>query len=112
MTRYSKLLRDPRWQKLKNTVLERDEYRCCACGDQESELHVHHGYYEHGRSPWDYESESLWTLCRACHGEAEVNRKRMIRLLGFVSPRLLVSDSMEGVARRYYARQFERAIGA
>ena len=30
-------------------------------------LHVHHSYYQKGRTPWDYPDEALQTLCWVCH---------------------------------------------
>ena len=41
---YEKLL-DPRWQKKRLEILNRDEFKCRSCGDDKSTLHVHHGYY-------------------------------------------------------------------
>lgn len=68
---YSEKLKDPRWQKLRLEVLERDGWACRNCGDKTETLHVHHTFYEFGKDPWDYDSASLWTLCEACHEEAE-----------------------------------------
>lgn len=71
-TEYSKKLRDPRWQKMRLKILERDEFTCQSCMDSESTLHVHHCYYNKGNDPWDYPYTSLVTLCEACH-EVETN---------------------------------------
>lgn len=70
MATYAQQLRDPRWQKRRLEVLERDEWACTHCGDDESELHVHHLRYAAGKKPWDYGPEDLRTLCRGCHEEA------------------------------------------
>ena len=64
---YSEKLRDPRWQKKRLRVLERDEWTCQGCGDSESTLHVHHRYYTKGAEPWEYPDGSLQTLCEDCH---------------------------------------------
>ena len=71
MSRYSQKFKDPRWQKLRLKVLERDGFKCRRCGDEKSELHIHHGYYKNGNDPWDYEMESLTTLCVDCHEKIE-----------------------------------------
>lgn len=70
-TSYSEKLRDPRWQKCRLKVLERDDFTCKKCGDKESTLHVHHKIYPDGLEPWDYEYKLLITLCEDCHQEEE-----------------------------------------
>lgn len=67
---YLSLLKDPKWQKKKNSILERDNYTCRFCGAKNKTLHVHHLYYTDDKSPWEYEDDSLITLCEDCH-EAE-----------------------------------------
>jgi hypothetical protein len=62
---YSEKLRDPRWQKKRLLVLERDGWKCTACGDDKTELHVDHTEY-HGE-PWEAPDECLQTLCKFCH---------------------------------------------
>lgn len=69
-TAYAAKLRDPRWQKVRLQVMERDEFICQFCGDANTTLNVHHLFYVRGRSPWEYPVESLLTLCEPCH-EAE-----------------------------------------
>lgn len=66
-SKYSKKLRDPRWQKMRLQIMGRDSWACILCGDATSTLNVHHEYYQHGFNPWDYPAESLLTLCEACH---------------------------------------------
>ena len=77
---YSEKLRDPRWQKLRLQVFERDGWRCLSCGDSTKTLAVHHKRYERGLEPWEYPLDSLMTLCEPCHQEeyewrAEVERQ-------------------------------------
>ncbi len=62
-----KRLRDPRWQKKRLEIMQRAEFACTMCGDEESTLNVHHGYYEQGFDPWAYPNETLWCLCEDCH---------------------------------------------
>lgn len=66
-TEYSEKLRDPRWQKTRLQVMERDSFTCQNCGDDKKTLNVHHCYYEFGKNPWEYEIASLLTLCEECH---------------------------------------------
>lgn len=64
---YSEKLRDPRWQKKRLRILERDEWKCCACSATEKNLQVHHLVYYKGNNPWDYSDDTLQTLCNDCH---------------------------------------------
>lgn len=64
---YWEKLKDPRWQKKRLDILNRDEFACLDCGDTESTLHVHHCLYRRGLEPWEYEDRELRTLCESCH---------------------------------------------
>jgi 5-methylcytosine-specific restriction endonuclease McrA len=66
---YIEKLRDPKWQKKRLKILERDNFKCRFCGDKEKTLHVHHTWYSRQRNPWEYEDDSLLTLCCDCHQE-------------------------------------------
>jgi hypothetical protein len=66
---YAEKLKDPRWQKLRLQIFERDEWECKRCGDNENTLVVHHLKYIPGREPWEYPPEILLTLCEECHSE-------------------------------------------
>jgi|GEM_PF-2507864 hypothetical protein len=69
---YAERLKDPRWQKMRLKILERDEWCCQICFDSKETLHIHHRYYKKNTDPWDYPLESLVTLCESCHeSEAE-----------------------------------------
>lgn len=74
-TEYGEKLRDPRWQKMRLEVMQRDEFACQMCFDTKSTLNVHHRWYVAGRDPWDYPIESLITLCELCH-EQETEQLR------------------------------------
>ena len=62
---YLDKLRDPRWQRRRLEIFERDQWMCGVCTDNASQLHVHHKRYH--REPWDAPSEDLITLCEHCH---------------------------------------------
>jgi hypothetical protein len=75
---YADKLRDPRWQRRRLEIMQRDYWRCTKCRDKESTLHVHHRYYLRGTEPWEYPPDAFMTLCERCHtletqtrGEAE-----------------------------------------
>lgn len=67
---YLAKLRDPRWQKRRLHIFERDNFTCRFCGATDKTLHVHHTHYERGKGPWETSSYGLVTLCENCH-EAE-----------------------------------------
>jgi len=64
---YWQKLLDPRWQKKRLEVLNRDKFECVLCEDGTATLHVHHEYYISGRQPWDYPLSAYKTLCSSCH---------------------------------------------
>lgn len=57
---------DPRWQKKRLKIFERDGWMCNCCGDTEEALAIHHDFYE-ADNPWDDPDEALVTLCVKCH---------------------------------------------
>ncbi len=67
ITPYARKLLDPRWQRKRLEILNRDNFTCLDCGDKESTLHVHHCSYIYGRDPWDYDEGNFRTLCEGCH---------------------------------------------
>lgn len=75
MKTYSEKLRDPRWQKKRLQILERDGFKCCNCGDKETELQIHH-YYYNSDLPWECDDLSMVTLCKHCHWIEETYKKK------------------------------------
>ena len=63
---YAEKLKDPRWQKKRLEILERDGWECKICGDLKETLNVHHKIYN-GCNPWEIENKSLVSLCDYCH---------------------------------------------
>ena len=71
MTYQEKLL-DPRWQRKRLEIFQRDDWRCQKCGSLQDTLHAHHLYYEKGAEPWEYPMDAYMTLCASCHQEETV----------------------------------------
>ena len=72
--RYIEKFKDPRWQKKRLQILERDNWVCQSCGDDISMLIVHHlSYDDEAEGPWDYPDLLLITLCQECHFSAHKN---------------------------------------
>lgn len=94
-SRYSELLRDPRWQKLRLEKMQACDWKCEVCGDGSEELNVHHLSYRKTscgemREPWRYEIQELQCLCKTCHTIThlpdEKLRKHMKRLAVEIVP--------------------------
>ena len=79
---YSEKLNDPRWQKKRLEVMDRDNFMCNTCFSTIKSLHVHHAYYEKGKNPWEYPSEALTTQCESCHEKMETGLLRVRKAIG------------------------------
>ncbi len=101
-TTYFEKLKDPRWQKMRLKVLERDGFCCQHCGDDEHTLAVHHRYYEKGKDPWEYPMEALVTLCEECHTEERENRSQEEQKLLFALRRHFFFTDINELACAFY----------
>ena len=107
---YWQLLRDPRWQKKRLEVMQRDEFSCATCGNAAATLNVHHIKYRKGAKPWEYDADELQTLCENCHSrkhELEDQLKVLMsklyvcdikRLIGFTQAQVLFDNHGSSVA--------------
>jgi len=100
---YVEKLKDPRWQKMRLKILERDDWACQMCFDCESTLHIHHRRYLPNRAPWDYPENILVTLCEACH-EYERDQLDVIcdDVVSFLREKFF-SDSIVSIAHGFYS---------
>jgi 5-methylcytosine-specific restriction endonuclease McrA len=64
---YADKLKDPRWQRKRLEIFERDNWTCRFCGDNTNTLHIHHLRYIPFTEPWDYPDNLLVTVCDSCH---------------------------------------------
>ena len=64
---YSEQLKHPKWQQRRLEILDKANFSCENCGDDEKTLHVHHRRYVKGRMAWEYEDNELACLCEDCH---------------------------------------------
>lgn len=79
MPDYLELLKDPRWQKKRLEILERDGWGCKWCGGKDKTLHVHHIFYFKDKEPWEVNNGFLVTLCEECHFLREGSGEYSIR---------------------------------
>lgn len=109
---YSEKLKDPRWQKKRLQILNRDEFTCQKCYDDESTLHVHHLHYFKGREPWEINSDFLITLCENCHNsEHEYFQAMELLTLKLKKSKALTEDILRlGDALSAYNFLFPAAI--
>jgi hypothetical protein len=107
--KYSDKLKDPRWQKKRLEIFERDGWACCNCGDKESMLAVHHLRYIPEREPWDYPSDILMTLCEDCHSiEYEMMGEAVDSLVEQVKDRRFLSADVMNLASGFNALRMVR----
>jgi len=93
--KYSDKLKDPKWQKKRLTILERDDWTCQYCYDTESTLHVHHLNYT-TEDPWNEEDDNLVTTCEACHKKEHDHREKYEKeLLYLLKNKLYSSDDLD-----------------
>jgi 5-methylcytosine-specific restriction endonuclease McrA len=64
---YRRLLQDPKWKIKAQFIRKRDGHKCQHCGKKSHRLQVHHTIYINGLNPWEYENETLISLCSTCH---------------------------------------------
>jgi 5-methylcytosine-specific restriction endonuclease McrA len=67
---YADKLKDPRWQRKRLQIFERDNWRCLECTNESKQLQIHHIVYLK-RDPWDYPDHLLQTFCEPCHKERQ-----------------------------------------
>lgn len=71
---YADKLKDPRWQRLRLQVFERDQWGCVYCRRKDRTLHAHHLWYDRGRQPWEYPPWRIVTVCDVCHDREHSDR--------------------------------------
>ncbi len=82
---YWDLLKHPEWQRKRLEVMERAGFACEECGAGDKTLNVHHGYYEKGKKPWEYPTETLHCLCEPCHKSAQAAMDALKRKIGILA---------------------------
>jgi len=63
---YGDHLKDPRWQRKRLEIFQRDNFTCRHCSADDKPLNVHHIKYV-GNFPWETPDKYLITLCEDCH---------------------------------------------
>lgn len=98
--KYAEKLKDPRWQKKRLAVLERDGWKCNFCDDKDSTLHVHHKVYN-SCDPWDIELDHLLTLCENCHETETKDIKTSIHEFNLSVKKIFTSEKIYELAWQF-----------
>lgn len=109
MDAYSKLLLDPRWQKKRLEVMNRDAFSCLNCGDSKSTLNVHHKKYIFGNDPWDYPMDNFETLCVDCHKNEHQKNKPNPLIQNDFSPKLIPVHYTDPERAKYLISEIDNA---
>ena len=94
---YAEKLKDPRWQKKRLEIFQRDKFRCMECFSDEKSLQVHHIAYK-GKEPWDTPNKLLITYCYECHQKEEDK----LKALGEKFIKIMRSDSEDSRTIDYF----------
>lgn len=97
-SRYEAYLQTERFDRIRQAVLKRDNYKCVVCGRTET-LQVHHLTY---RNLYHEPTGDLITLCRPCHSVYHAIDKRREAVDA-------VYQNQINQQREYYEKQLEEA---
>jgi len=97
MVSYSEKLRDPRWQKKRLEIFNRDNWECQKCGEKEKELHIHHKEYIYGLEPWEYSDKLIITYCAECHKKTH-------------SEKMCCDKTYRGLVRKRFYRELKNKL--
>lgn len=90
---YSDKLKDPRWQKKRLEIMQRDGWKCRDCSASDKQLQVHHCVYE--KHPWEVKSEYLMTVCEDCHQLRQKLEDGARMMIGEIASNLTPSELSE-----------------
>jgi hypothetical protein len=82
---YKEKILHPKWQRKRLEIMQRDDFKCSYCKDEENTLHVHHIVYPESGNPWDSGNDDLITLCKTCHEEESDKERGKNAVLEFFS---------------------------
>lgn len=99
---YNQKLKDPRWQKKRLKILERDNFICQLCKDDKTELHVHHD--EYSGEPWEVDDKFLTTVCKHCHSILHMidQSKHSLSMIKIIKIRQSIGDMKVSFVFLYY----------
>jgi hypothetical protein len=102
---YAEKLKDPRWQKKRLEIFQRDKFRCMECFSDEKSLQVHHIAYK-GKEPWDTPNKLLITYCHECHQKEEDK----LKAAGENFVKLMRADGQRSIEMEYFLNNLKYLI--
>jgi len=99
--KYSNKLKDPRWQKKRLQILERDGFKCIKCNSDKNTLHVHHRWYEKNTDPWDYPDIIFQTLCEKCHFGVHYSKDDILEGIFDILDKLTINEIQDVGIKTY-----------
>ncbi len=102
---YAEKLKDPRWQKKRLEIFQRDQFRCMECFSDEKSLQVHHIAYK-GKNPWDTPNELLITYCHECHQKEEDK----LKAVGETFVKIMRDDGQRSIEIEYFLSNLQSLI--
>lgn len=81
---YKEKLKDPRWQKKRLEIMQRDGFQCKGCGSKNKTLNVHHIRYF--KNPWEGPDIYKITLCEDCHKQNSRMREHLQTIEASMGP--------------------------
>lgn len=80
--------------------MQRDNFTCQCCGDETTELNVHHKRYDATLRVWEYDNNELVTICEHCHSFLHY-----LLLFKFDNDikKLSINDKLPTICKRYFA---------
>lgn len=78
---YLEKLQHPKWQKKRLKILERDNWKCIYCDNEEKQLQIHHLKYTE-KLPHNEPDINLVTVCCDCHKIVEYLKNPIYKDLG------------------------------
>lgn len=104
---YPERLAEPKWQRKRLEILNRDNWTCQHCGDKTTQLEIHHLEYFEGHQAWEYDDDSLITICHKCHGEENIRFKheayflKSLKFAGFLAVDVLAFSCLLNRDRKF-----------
>lgn len=105
MQNYLEQLKDPRWQRLRLRVMERENFACEECHSSEKSLNVHHCFYLPDKAPWEYPLYTFRCLCEDCHKAVKEKIDAIKGIAGGL--RLDQLAELEGYIERLFSQRHE-----
>ena len=99
MKSYHQHLQDPKWQKKRLDIFNRDNWKCRCCFATNVALNAHHLYYIKGNRPWEYDDDAIVTVCNECHG---ILHKELNKLSGIIAFKILSGEYTEIDFSKYF----------